>query len=85
MLVPTKDPNKKLYINSGLVLIICLSLIGGSGYYLQKQIKAKKYLNCQTDFKTQAEAQIKLEQGATYLDKNHDGIACNNLLINHER
>ena len=62
----------------GRKIIITLSVIL-LGILLSTQIiKAIKKIKC-TDFKTQEQAQIAFKNGAKYLDKNKDGIACNSL------
>lgn len=84
MLIPTKDPNKKLYINSGIVTIIVLVLVGATGYQLQASVKASKEKESCKYFKTQQEAQIKYDRyiNSEYsktikqLDRDHDGVAC---------
>lgn len=47
--------------------------------YITKAVKQRNKYIC-TQFKTQEEAQrVYVEEGATYLDSNGDGIACNSL------
>lgn len=56
-----------------LGIIISLSLFLGALIF-----SSHKLLHC-ADFHSQREAQKAFNRGATYLDKNKDGVACQNL------
>lgn len=62
------------------IAILCLMLAALAGilFYMSKNDIKYVRVTCQ-DFSNQAAAQKALKQGATYLDKNHDGQVCQNL------
>lgn len=94
MLIPTKDPDKKIYVNSALVVaIIALCIVGGYGVQ-SARLYARNHVTCDDFLKPvssnnllspQERAQMAFEKGAVYLDKNRDGIACNKFLNKYER
>lgn len=89
MLISTKNPNKKLYVNSGILVIIVLGLLITIGYQLQMTVKANREMEACKYFKTQPEAQAKYDKyiNSEYsktvkeLDTDNDGIPCEHLPI----
>lgn len=62
-----------------IILLTGLAIWGIANYHSVKARKEIHPLHC-SQFNNQADAQKAYENGAKYLDSNHDGIACNDLL-----
>lgn len=89
MLIPTTNPNKKYYINSGILLLFVVTVLGITGYAVQSSVKAEeKEKQVCKNFNTQEEAQriydkyINDRNYSIYvkrLDANHNKKACEHL------
>lgn len=85
-----KGYDKYLYIHPFLARVVPAIMIFICVAFYNHHVNAKKVVTCDS-FENQREAQILYESTATttnkfgYLDKNHDGIACNKLIKTYVR